>query len=420
MFEVLWKSGDRTWMSYHQVEELDLLPAYLDLLEVESIADLPDGVGVPPPDDPQTYLGNLKMRPLKSEGELTCEATQDLLITPISSLSLSVVGLPSLTYSMPPYRNDHRRGGRHSYSQPGFSSRGHLYDNPSPLKHPWVHQNADTQMVHIIPPGRKPGFVIHPYQMIEYLEFNKRICKQKGRMKFATPFGFDQFAELFNSMPVHEYKYRLATYNAKADCWMVPAHRAKANHIHTWFVDQKRYQELITMGLVTEHGNVDPIMLKTTMAALHQPHIANSSKTYFYQRRRDERKEHEKHESESESDFSDEEEFLEDNTHRGRSLSPCRAIARSLQHSLPPSQPITVPSCTRSPPSAEISDTIVRNARGSPVVRAADGTISENRYTPDSPCATCNPVLLNRAMAEEDVQMKSVDNSKVVEEFFNF
>ncbi|KAG6881642.1 hypothetical protein C0993_000613, partial [Termitomyces sp. T159_Od127] len=228
------------------------------------------------------------------------------------------------------------------------------------------------------------------------------------------------FAELFNSVPVHEYKYRLATYNAKADRWTVPAHRAKADHIHTRFVDRKRYQELITMGLVTERGNVDPIMLKTTMAALHQPHIANSSKTYFYQRRRDERKEREKHESESESDFSDEEEFSEDDTHRGRSLSPHRAIARSLQHSPHPSQPVTVPSRTRSPPSAGISDAIVRNARGSPVVRAADGTISENRYAPDSPRATCNPALLNRAMAEEDVQMKSVDNSKVVEEFFDF
>ncbi|KAG6884439.1 hypothetical protein C0993_011133 [Termitomyces sp. T159_Od127] len=155
------------------------------------------------------------------------------------------------------------------------------------------------------------------------------------------------------------------------------------------------------------------------MAALHQPHIANSSKTYFYQRRRDERKECKEYESESESDFSDKEEFLEDDTHRGRSISPRRTIARSLQRSPPPNQPIMVPSRTRSPPSAGISDTVVRNARGSPVIMAADGTISENHYAPDSPRATCNPTLLNHAMAKEDIQMKSVDNSKVMEEFFN-
>ncbi|KAG6882054.1 hypothetical protein C0993_012087, partial [Termitomyces sp. T159_Od127] len=280
--------------------------------------------------------------------------------------------------------------------------------------------NVDTQLIHIIPPDQKPGFVLHPYQMIEYLQFNKRICKQKRHMKFATPFGFHQFAELFNAVLVHKYKYQMATYNAKNERWMVPAHCVKAEHIHTWFVDRKRYNDLITTGIVTEHGNVDPIMLKTTMAALHQPHIANSSKTYFYQCRRDERKEREEYKSKSESNFSNKEEFSEDETHCGRSISPRHAIAHSLLWSLPLNQPITVPSRNRSPSSAGISDTIVRNTRGSPVVRAADGTISENHYAPDSPHATCNPALLNCAVAKEDIQMKSVDNSKAVEEFFDF
>ncbi|KAG6864076.1 hypothetical protein C0993_009450 [Termitomyces sp. T159_Od127] len=233
--------------------------------------------------------------------------------------------------------------------------------------------------------------------MIEYLEFNKRICKQKGRTKFTTPFEFHQFAELFNAILVHEYKYWMATYNAKNERWMVPAHRVKAEHIHTRFVDRKRYNDLITMGIITEHGNVDSIMLKTTMAALYQPHIANLSKTYFYQRRHDEHKEREEYESKSESDFSDEEEFLEDNTHHGRSLSLTVFSILCL---------LTNPSWFPAAPAVP------------PLPRFL--TPFENRYAPDSPCATCNPALLSHAVAEEDVQMKSVDNSKAVEEFFDF
>lgn len=58
MFEVLWKAGDRSWMSYEQVRDLNLLSPYLELVGVEKIEDLIDArSGIPPRDDPQKFLG---------------------------------------------------------------------------------------------------------------------------------------------------------------------------------------------------------------------------------------------------------------------------------------------------------------------------------------------------------------------------
>ena len=42
MFEVLWKAGDKSWMSYDQVKELNLLLPYLELLGYEKIEELTD------------------------------------------------------------------------------------------------------------------------------------------------------------------------------------------------------------------------------------------------------------------------------------------------------------------------------------------------------------------------------------------
>jgi hypothetical protein len=42
MFLVQWKSGDQTWIPFHQLAERDVLPEYLDALGLKSISDLKD------------------------------------------------------------------------------------------------------------------------------------------------------------------------------------------------------------------------------------------------------------------------------------------------------------------------------------------------------------------------------------------
>jgi hypothetical protein len=59
VFEILWKSGDVTWLPYYQITHLQALAEYLDLIGVSKIHRLPNGSGHPPQDDPQLYLGSI-------------------------------------------------------------------------------------------------------------------------------------------------------------------------------------------------------------------------------------------------------------------------------------------------------------------------------------------------------------------------
>jgi hypothetical protein len=60
-FQILWKSGDKTWLPYDHVSHLNALLGYFELLGIEKIADLPEGSGQPLQDDPQTYIGGLDL-----------------------------------------------------------------------------------------------------------------------------------------------------------------------------------------------------------------------------------------------------------------------------------------------------------------------------------------------------------------------
>ncbi|KAG6904589.1 hypothetical protein DXG01_008827 [Tephrocybe rancida] len=58
-FEVLWKSGDRTWLPYaHVLEE------YLEAHGVDKITNLKIGSGTPPDDKPQTFSGSIMIEGL--------------------------------------------------------------------------------------------------------------------------------------------------------------------------------------------------------------------------------------------------------------------------------------------------------------------------------------------------------------------
>ena len=56
-FEIVWKSGDVTWLPYYQITHLQALTDYLELLGVKKIAKLPQGSRRPPQDDLKYSLG---------------------------------------------------------------------------------------------------------------------------------------------------------------------------------------------------------------------------------------------------------------------------------------------------------------------------------------------------------------------------
>ena len=57
VFEILWKSGDTTWLPYYQITHLQALTEYLDLLGLKTASKLPKGAGKPPQDNPQIFVG---------------------------------------------------------------------------------------------------------------------------------------------------------------------------------------------------------------------------------------------------------------------------------------------------------------------------------------------------------------------------
>ena len=61
LFEIQWKSGDITWLSYYQITHLPALTDYLDLLGETKISKLPKGTGKPPQDDPQLFTGAINL-----------------------------------------------------------------------------------------------------------------------------------------------------------------------------------------------------------------------------------------------------------------------------------------------------------------------------------------------------------------------
>jgi hypothetical protein len=61
LFEIVWKSGDITWLPYHKINHLDALQQYYDLIDVDSVADLPEGHGKPPKNDLQIFLGHIDL-----------------------------------------------------------------------------------------------------------------------------------------------------------------------------------------------------------------------------------------------------------------------------------------------------------------------------------------------------------------------
>ena len=63
IFEILWKSGDVTWLPYYQIKHLQALETYLELMGVEHTSQLITGKGKPPQENPQIFLGAISLSP---------------------------------------------------------------------------------------------------------------------------------------------------------------------------------------------------------------------------------------------------------------------------------------------------------------------------------------------------------------------
>ncbi|KAJ7648829.1 hypothetical protein B0H17DRAFT_1215537 [Mycena rosella] len=58
LFEILWKSGDHSWMPYSQAKKLQAMNEYLESVGVSEIRELPYGAGKPPADSEELMVGS--------------------------------------------------------------------------------------------------------------------------------------------------------------------------------------------------------------------------------------------------------------------------------------------------------------------------------------------------------------------------
>jgi len=92
IFEVLWKSGDITWILYVKIRDLNLLEPYLEALGADGIANLPHGSSTLPY-DPQIFVGNL-MFPQAIKTALDFQPYHTTTPLPLDRLHISTVTMP--------------------------------------------------------------------------------------------------------------------------------------------------------------------------------------------------------------------------------------------------------------------------------------------------------------------------------------
>ncbi|KAG1787103.1 uncharacterized protein HD556DRAFT_1449162 [Suillus plorans] len=82
-FQILWKSGDITWLVYDQIAELGALKDYFTTLGIENVSELGDGLGNLPTGDSQVSAGCLSL------GESTYKGLTTIPSSPETSFSLT-------------------------------------------------------------------------------------------------------------------------------------------------------------------------------------------------------------------------------------------------------------------------------------------------------------------------------------------
>ncbi|KAG6893837.1 hypothetical protein C0992_008485 [Termitomyces sp. T32_za158] len=272
MFEVLWLAGDKTWMNYEQVKELNLVEPYLELLGIEDIQHLPDGSGKPPSDDPQTYLGYISAAEIK-----TCTEA------PTEELNPSYPFIPSLQLNATRFQLAFMGfHGRHS--PPAHAG------TRKPEGHPFIQQNPSDLIVTLWDPEQleQSAICLHPLHLLLIVQFDEHVRATRGHPDYAEPAGYDEVAQFLNSVHPDVCHYRLSSKNKKGE-WMYKVKAYPPGFLPTTFADP-RLQKLVDIGFITENGEVDQQTYKDTLRAWRAPSGQKVQSTKHYHARQAQRK----------------------------------------------------------------------------------------------------------------------------------
>lgn len=68
LFELIWTNGETTWEPLNRIKGFEALVEYLEAMGVKRVEKLPPGNGIPPSNDPETYVGVVSLE-IKDNGE---------------------------------------------------------------------------------------------------------------------------------------------------------------------------------------------------------------------------------------------------------------------------------------------------------------------------------------------------------------
>ncbi|KAG6863761.1 hypothetical protein C0993_010447 [Termitomyces sp. T159_Od127] len=255
IFEVLWLVGDKTWLPYDQVQDLNLLQPYLAAQEVNDITGLPLGAGNPPFHDPQTFLGALHF-------DIYKRSTPNNIHRQYQPSSQSInqenarEQLPTIYL-----HRYHLFEPRNATDTMTFCLDSHYECNPLLIE----RKDGMLQLSSV-----NPNLVVHPLQLLEYLEHDAAVRRRDPSADVTVPAGYAEFATAYNSVAGSnpcEFATRKpgsSTYNV--DSIPLPA------SLLTYPFSDKRLSDLASFGLIQKDGSLNTKQWQMMKNALLRPH----------------------------------------------------------------------------------------------------------------------------------------------------
>ena len=161
LFEILWKSGDVTWLPYEQIAKSAALEDYLEAQGVRGIKGLPKGLGQP-------------MRDV--------------------NLAITVIGW-ELEKVLADYKTDEERGTHHT--------RRMMKETEN-----WFLKHRGSQFILLDPRGNAPDRPLSVSHVRDILEFD-RLLRGYTHVGRRWPTDYDKIASWFNESPCNEKLARL-------------------------------------------------------------------------------------------------------------------------------------------------------------------------------------------------------------------
>lgn len=249
IFEVLWHPGDKTWLAFDQVRDLNLLQPYLEAQGVSLIHELPLGTGKPPMDDPQTFLGSIQLPTYKTPLPSLTPRLDPLF--PARQLSPSVA-LPQPHRIASHYRTNHL-----------MSQRPKDHYN----KHPLLAARPDglVQLTSV-----DPNLVIHPLQLQEYIRFDSDVWRGSATIHSYMPAGYAEFAAAYN-VSKGDNPCEFTTWNAETTSYNLDSFPIPPSLLKFAYCD-RRYSELRVYNLLKANGEINDVKWEMIKEALDRPH----------------------------------------------------------------------------------------------------------------------------------------------------